>query len=61
MCRWGIRSLETRVGRETSISREGARLHSRGIRVGGVQRGSHSDLAGGTDPRVRTAKSSELG
>ena len=47
MGRWGIRSLETRVGRECSVSRGGARLHSGGIRVGGVRRGSHSDSAGG--------------
>ena len=29
----GIRGLETRVGRECSISRGGARLYSGGIRV----------------------------
>ena len=34
MVRWGIRSLETRVGRESSVSRGGARLHSGGIHVG---------------------------
>ena len=37
-----------------------ARLHTGGIHVGGVQRGSHSDSAGGEAPRVRAAKSSEL-
>ena len=42
----GIRSLETRVGRESSINRGGARFHSGGIHVGGVQRGSHSVTAG---------------
>ena len=47
MGRWGIRSLETRVGRESSVSRGGARLHSGGIHVGKVRRGSHSDSAGG--------------
>ena len=47
MGRWGIKSLETRVGRESSVSKGGARLHSGGINVGGVRRGSHSDLAGG--------------
>ena len=36
---WGIGSLETRVGRKCCISRGGARFHSGGIRVGGVQRG----------------------
>ena len=61
MGRRRIKSLETRVGRESSVSRGGARFHSRGIHVGGVQRGSHSDSAGGTAPRVRAAKSSELG
>ena len=53
MGRWGIRSLETRMEQESSVSRGGARLHSGGIHVGGVQRGSYSDSAGGTAPRVR--------
>ena len=35
------------MGRENSVSRGGARLHSGGIHVGGVQQGSHSDSAGG--------------
>ena len=61
MGRWGIGSLETRVGRESSVSRGRARLYNGSIHVGGVQRGSHSDSAGGTAPRVRAAKSSELG
>ena len=56
MGRWGIRGLETRVGRECSISRGGARFHSGGIRVAGVRGGgSHSDLARGAAPRVRAA------
>ena len=46
MGRWGIRSLETRVGRESSVSKGGDRLHSGGILVGGVRGGSHSDSAG---------------
>ena len=46
MDRWGMRSLETRVGRESSSSRGGARLHSGGIHVRGVRGGSHSDSAG---------------
>ena len=46
---------------ESSISRGGARLYSGGIHVGGVRRGSHSDSAGGTAPRVRAAKSSVFG
>ena len=37
MGRWGIGGLETRVGRESSVSRGGARLHSGGIHVGGVR------------------------
>ena len=47
MGRSGIRGLETRVGRECSISRGGARLYSGGIHVGGVRGGSHSVTAGG--------------
>ena len=48
MGRWGIRSLETRVGQECSISRGGAGFHSGGIRAGGVRGGgSHSVTAGG--------------
>ena len=35
------------MGQESSVSRGGARLHSGGMHVGGVQEGSHSDLAGG--------------
>ena len=46
MGRWEIRGLEMRVGRESSVSRGGARLHIGGIHVGGVRRGSHSDSAG---------------
>ena len=62
MGRWEIRGLESRVGRECSISRGGTRFHSGGIRVGGVRGGgSHSVAAGGEVPRVRAAKSSEFG
>ena len=57
----GIRGLETRVGRECSINTGGVRMYSGGIRVGGVQGGSHSVMAEGTAPRVRAAKSSEFG
>ena len=62
MGRWGIRSLETRVGQECSISRGGAGFHSGGIRAGGVRGGgSHSVTAGGgAAPRVRAAKGSEV-
>ena len=31
--RWGIRGLETRVGRESSVNRSRDRLHSGGIHV----------------------------
>ena len=58
---WGIRDLETRVGRECSISRDEARLYSGGILVGGFQGGSHSVTAEGAAPRVRAAKSSKFG
>ena len=51
MGRWGIRSLETRVGRECSISRGGPRFHRGGIRVGGVT----VLRQGGAAPRVRAA------
>ena len=61
MGRWEIRSLETRVGRESSVSRGRVRLYSGGIHVGGVQGGSHSVTAGEAAPRVRVAKSSEFG
>ena len=43
----GDKGLETRVGRENSVSRGGAKLHSGGIHVSGVRGGSHSDSAGG--------------
>ena len=47
MAGWGIRSLETRVGRECNVSRGAARLHSGGIHVTGVRGGSHSNSTGG--------------
>ena len=37
MGRRGIRGLEARAGQQCSFSREGARLYSGGIHVGGVQ------------------------
>ena len=56
MGRQGMRGLKTRVERECSISRGGARLCSGGIHVGGVRGGSHSvtsgDTAGGAASRV---------
>ena len=48
MGRWGIRGLETRVGRESCISRRRAKLYSGGIHVGEVRVGSHSVTAGGS-------------
>ena len=61
----GDKSLKTRMGRECSISRQGARLYSGGIHVGGVRGGSHSvtrgDTAGGAALRVRAVKGSEFG
>ena len=39
MGRWGIRGLETRVGRESSVGRGGVRLHSGGIHVGESEEG----------------------
>ena len=46
MGRWGIRGLDSTMGRECSISR-GGRLHGGGIHVGRIRGGSHSDSAGG--------------
>ena len=47
MGRWGMRGLETRVGRENSISRRMARCYSGDIHVGGVRGESYSVTAGG--------------
>ena len=55
MGRRGIKDLKTRVERECSISRRGARLYSGDIHVGGVPEWSHSvtsgDTAGGSFKR----------
>ena len=48
MGRQGIRGLKTRVERECSISRGGARLCNGDIHVGGVRGGSHSVTSGDT-------------
>ena len=53
----GIRDLDTRVGRECSISRRRARLYSGGIHVGKVT----VLRQGGAAPRVRAVKGSEFG
>ena len=47
MDRWKIRGLETRVGKECSISRGVGRLYSGGIRIGGIRGRSHSVTTGG--------------
>ena len=61
MGRWGIRSLETRVGKSAALAEGGAGFHSGGIHAGGVRGGgSHSVTAGGAAPRVRAAKGSEV-
>ena len=39
MGRWGTRSLETRVGGQSSVRRGGARLHNGGKHVEGVRGG----------------------
>ena len=57
----GIRSLETRVVQECSISMGKARLYSGGMHVGGVRGGSHSVTSGDAAPRVRAVKSSKFG
>ena len=49
-----------RVERESSVSKGGARLHSGGIHVGGIQGECHSASAGGAAPGVRAAKSAEV-
>ena len=56
MGRWGIRGLETRVGRECSISRGEARLYSGGIHVGGVRGGSHSVTAEGGGSKTESCQ-----
>ena len=53
------------MGRESSISRQRARLYRGGIHLGRARVGSHSVTSGGTAggeaPRVRAVKSSEFG
>ena len=60
----GDKRFEDESGRECSISRQRARLHSGDIHVGGVQGGSQCYEWGhsrGAAPRVRAVKSSEFG
>ena len=61
----GDKKFENEGGRECNISREGARLYSGGIHVGGVRRESHSATSGDTAreaaPGMRAVKSSEFG
>ena len=49
------------MGKKCSVGRGVAKLHSGGVHVGGVREVSHSVTSGGAAPRVRAAKSSELG
>ena len=51
MDRWGIRGLETRVGRKCSSNRGGARLYSGGIHVGRVRGGCTALFIAHTNPR----------
>ena len=61
MGRWGIRSLETRVGQECSISRGGPdSTEEVYVSEESEEGGGHSVMAGGAAPRVRAAKSSEI-
>ena len=61
MGRWGIRGLESRVGRECSISRGGGGQipQWRYTCRRSPRRGRHSVTVEGAAPRVRAAKSSE--
>ena len=60
MGRWGIRGLETRVGRECSISRGGQIVQWRYTCWRSPTRESQC-YRRGVAPRVRAAKSSEFG
>ena len=62
MGRWGIRSLETRVGQECSISRGGGRIPQWRYTCRRSPRRGESQCydRGGAAPRVRAAKSSEV-
>ena len=57
----GIKGLETRVGRECSISRGGPDSTVEDTYRMSPRRESHSVTAGGAAPRVRADKSSEFG
>ena len=59
MGRWGIGGLETRVGRECSISREGQIVQWRYTCQRSPRRESQC-YGRGAAPRVRAAKSSEF-
>ena len=60
MGRWGIRGLETRVGRECSISRGGQIVQWR-YKCRRSPRRESQCYGRGAAPRVRVAKSSEFG
>ena len=57
MGRWGIRGLESRVGQECCISRGGSDCT---VEVYVLEESEEGVTAGGEDPRVRAAKSSEF-
>ena len=65
MSRRKIRGLKTRVRRECSITRGGARLNNGGIQVGEVRGRSHSvttrDAARGGSSKSESCKSFEFG
>ena len=62
MSRWGIRGLESRVGRKCSISRRGSQIPQwRYPCRRSPRRGSHSVTTEGAAPRMSAAKSSEFG
>ena len=61
MGRWCIRGLEWRVGRECSISRGGQIPQWRYTCRRSPRKGESQCYGRGADPRVRTAKSSEIG
>ena len=61
MGRRGIRGLKAWVGQECSINGGKTSLYSGGILARGVRGGGHSVTSRDAAPRVRAAKSSELG
>ena len=60
MGRWGIRGLETRVGKECSISREGAQIVQWRYTCRRSPRREPQCYGRVAAPRLRAAKSSEF-